>query len=62
MREQDLSASLKPHSLGTFLAEQESAAPGRDSDCHIALRFAMTSFNYPLPYFIIIRNIIIDNR
>ena len=30
LREQDLSASPVPHSLGTFLAEQESTAPGRD--------------------------------
>ena len=30
MREQDLSASPMPHSLGTFLAEQESTAPGRE--------------------------------
>ena len=29
LREQDLSASPMPHSLGTFLAEQESTAPGR---------------------------------
>ena len=29
MREQFLSASPMPHSLGTFLAEQESTAPGR---------------------------------
>ena len=27
LREQTLSASLKPHSLGTFLVEQESTAP-----------------------------------
>ena len=33
MREQDLSASPMPHSLGTFLAEQESTAPGRDANC-----------------------------
>ena len=31
MREQDLSASPMPHSLGTFLAEQESTAPGREN-------------------------------
>ena len=30
MREQFLSASPMPHSLGTFLAEQESTAPGRE--------------------------------
>ena len=28
--EQFLSAFLKPHSLGTFLAEQESTASGRE--------------------------------
>ena len=31
MREQFLSASPMPHSLGTFLAEQESTAPGREN-------------------------------
>ena len=31
MREQFLSASPIPHSLGTFLAEQESTAPGREN-------------------------------
>jgi len=29
LREQASSASPMPHSLGTFLAEQESTAPGR---------------------------------
>ena len=46
MREQDLSASPMPHSLGTFLAEQESTAPGRENKkqqfCSISYLYCIT--------------------
>ena len=56
MREQFLSASPMPHSLGTFLAEQESTAPGREIMEEIYAKFSQMKFaGKDLAIFIIIR-------